>query len=112
MKLLKLCFSLTSFNLKCSCLLASVVPSPTMFYVNHKALYHFSRLDKGLAVLVRERKTDLVIIEGMGRAIHTNYYAALKCESLKLAVIKNSWLADRLGGKIFSVIFKYEVPCK
>ncbi|KAM6313061.1 4'-phosphopantetheine phosphatase [Podargus strigoides] len=71
-----------------------------------------SRLDKGLAVLVRERKTDLVIIEGMGRAIHTNYYAALKCESLKLAVIKNSWLADRLGGKIFSVIFKYEVPWK
>ncbi|KYO31426.1 4'-phosphopantetheine phosphatase [Alligator mississippiensis] len=69
-----------------------------------------SRLDKGLAVLVRERKTDLVIIEGMGRAIHTNYYAALKCESLKLAVIKNSWLAERLGGKIFSVIFKYEVP--
>uniref|UniRef100_A0A670IG36 4'-phosphopantetheine phosphatase n=1 Tax=Podarcis muralis TaxID=64176 RepID=A0A670IG36_PODMU len=71
-----------------------------------------SRLDKGLANLVRERKTDLVIIEGMGRAIHTNYYAALKCESLKLAVIKNSWLADRLGGKIFSVIFKYEVPLK
>ncbi|XP_015280788.1 PREDICTED: pantothenate kinase 4 [Gekko japonicus] len=71
-----------------------------------------SRLDKGLANLVRERKTDLVIIEGMGRAIHTNYYAELKCESLKLAVIKNSWLADRLGGKLFSVIFKYEVPLK
>uniref|UniRef100_A0A8C5SB57 4'-phosphopantetheine phosphatase n=1 Tax=Laticauda laticaudata TaxID=8630 RepID=A0A8C5SB57_LATLA len=67
-----------------------------------------SRLDKGLASLVRERKTDLVIIEGMGRAIHTNYHAKLKCESLKLAVLKNSWLADRLGGKIFSVIFKYE----
>ncbi|XP_032087942.1 4'-phosphopantetheine phosphatase-like [Thamnophis elegans] len=71
-----------------------------------------SRLDKGLASLVRERKTDLVIIEGMGRAIHTNYHAKLKCESLKLAVLKNSWLADRLGGKIFSVIFKYEVPLK
>ncbi|XP_044301352.1 4'-phosphopantetheine phosphatase isoform X2 [Varanus komodoensis] len=69
-----------------------------------------SRLDKGLANLVRERKTDLVIIEGMGRAIHTNYYAALECESLKLAVIKNAWLADRLGGKLFSVIFKYECP--
>ncbi|KAL7981514.1 hypothetical protein Chor_002410 [Crotalus horridus] len=71
-----------------------------------------SRLDKGLANVVRERKTDLVIIEGMGRAIHTNYHAKLKCESLKLAVLKNSWLADRLGGKIFSVIFKYEVPLK
>ncbi|KAG1959586.1 pantothenate kinase [Pimephales promelas] len=71
-----------------------------------------SRLDKALATVVRERGTDLVIIEGMGRAIHTNYYAMLSCESLKLAVIKNSWLAERLGGKIFSVVFKYEVPPK
>ncbi|KAM9814291.1 LOW QUALITY PROTEIN: 4'-phosphopantetheine phosphatase [Neosynchiropus ocellatus] len=69
-----------------------------------------SRLDKVLAMVVRERKTDLVIIEGMGRAIHTNYFAKLSCESLKMAVIKNSWLADRLGGKLFSVVFKYEVP--
>ncbi|KAL4622527.1 pantothenate kinase 4 isoform X1 [Arapaima gigas] len=71
-----------------------------------------SRLDKALATVVLERHTDLVVIEGMGRAIHTNYYAMLNCESLKLAVIKNSWLAERLGGKIFSVVFKYEVPAK
>uniref|UniRef100_A0A3P8Y1B1 4'-phosphopantetheine phosphatase n=1 Tax=Esox lucius TaxID=8010 RepID=A0A3P8Y1B1_ESOLU len=71
-----------------------------------------SRLDKELAGVVRERHTDLVVIEGMGRAIHTNYYAMLSCESLKMAVIKNSWLADRLGGKLFSVVFKYEVPPK
>ncbi|XP_069803942.1 4'-phosphopantetheine phosphatase isoform X1 [Dendropsophus ebraccatus] len=71
-----------------------------------------SRLDKSLAMLVKERNTDLVIIEGMGRAIHTNYYAVLQCESLKLAVIKNSWLAERLGGKLFSVVFKYETPPK
>ncbi|XP_063799162.1 4'-phosphopantetheine phosphatase isoform X3 [Pseudophryne corroboree] len=71
-----------------------------------------SRLDKSLAMLVKERRTDLVIIEGMGRAIHTNYYAVLQCESLKLAVIKNSWLAERLGGNIFSVVFKYETPPK
>ncbi|XP_056887193.1 4'-phosphopantetheine phosphatase isoform X3 [Takifugu flavidus] len=69
-----------------------------------------SRLDKELAMVVRERQTDLVIIEGMGRAIHTNYYAMFSCESLKMAVIKNAWLADRLGGKLFSVVFKYEVP--
>ncbi|XP_058160592.1 4'-phosphopantetheine phosphatase [Dasypus novemcinctus] len=71
-----------------------------------------SRLDRGLAVLVRERGVDLVVIEGMGRAVHTNYHAALRCESLKLAVIKNPWLADRLGGQLFSVIFKYEVPAE
>uniref|UniRef100_A0A2I2Y223 4'-phosphopantetheine phosphatase n=1 Tax=Gorilla gorilla gorilla TaxID=9595 RepID=A0A2I2Y223_GORGO len=71
-----------------------------------------SRLDKGLAALVRERGADLVVIEGMGRAVHTNYHAALRCESLKLAVIKNTWLAERLGGRLFSVIFKYEVPAE
>lgn len=73
-------------------------------------LSFLSRLDKVLAMVVRERQTDLVIIEGMGRAIHTNYYAMFSCESLKMAVIKNSWLADRLGGKLFSIVFKYEVP--
>ncbi|XP_036163355.1 4'-phosphopantetheine phosphatase [Myotis myotis] len=71
-----------------------------------------SRLDEGLAVLVRERGTDLVVIEGMGRAVHTNYRAALRCESLKLAVLKNPWLAARLGGRLFSVIFKFEVPAE
>ncbi|KAL0603587.1 4'-phosphopantetheine phosphatase [Plecturocebus cupreus] len=70
-----------------------------------------SRLDKGLAALVRERGADLVVIEGMGRAVHTNYHAALRCESLKLAVVKNAWLAERLGGRLFSVIFKYEGDC-
>lgn len=63
-------------------------------------------------MLVRERGTDLVVIEGMGRAVHTNYLAALHCECLKLAVIKNPWLAKRLGGQLFSVIFKYEVPAQ
>lgn len=69
-----------------------------------------SRLDKELATVVRERQTDLVLVEGMGRAIHTNYYARFSCESLKMAVIKNSWLADRLGGRLFSVVFKYQPP--
>lgn len=63
-------------------------------------------------MLVRERGTDLVVIEGMGRAVHTNYVAALRCECLKLAVVKNAWLAERLGGRLFSVIFKYEVPAE
>ena len=81
-------------------------------HLPHCLLPPQSRLDKGLAVLVRERGADLVVIEGMGRAVHTNYHAALCCESLKLAVIKNSWLAERLGGQLFSVIFKYEVPAE
>ncbi len=48
------------------------------------------------------------MIEGMGRAVHTNLYARFCVDCLKIAVIKNSWLACRLGGDLFSVIFQYE----
>lgn len=51
---------------------------------------------------------DLLIIEGMARALHTNLNAKFNCESLKLAVVKNKWWANRLGGDTFSIICKYE----
>lgn len=57
-------------------------------------------------------KTDLIILEGMGRALHTNLNAKFKCDTLKLAVIKNKWLANRLNGDIFSIICKYETVQK
>ncbi|XP_061386997.1 4'-phosphopantetheine phosphatase [Musca vetustissima] len=53
-------------------------------------------------------ETDLLVIEGMGRALHTNLYASFNCDTLKLAVVKNKWLAQRLGGDTFSVICRYE----
>lgn len=34
-------------------------------------------------------KTDLVVLEGMGRAIETNLNAAFKCDALKLGMIKH-----------------------
>ena len=55
-----------------------------------------------------EENVDLIVLEGMGRAIHTNLYAKFQCETLKVAVLKNRWLAQRLGGEMFAVIFKYE----
>ena len=54
------------------------------------------------------RGTDLLVLEGMGRAVHTNLYAGFDCECLKVAVLKNRWLANRLGGEMYAVIFKYE----
>lgn len=35
-----------------------------------------------------DQKVDLIVIEGMGRSLHTNLNSSFKCESLKLAVIK------------------------
>ena len=57
---------------------------------------------------MRTLDTDLVVLEGMGRSIHTNFTAVFQCEALKVAVLKNKWLANRLGGEMFSVVFKYE----
>lgn len=57
---------------------------------------------------MKARGVDLIILEGMGRALHTNLNARLAVDSLKIAVVKNAWLAQRLGGPLFSVIFIYE----
>ncbi|XP_022319339.2 4'-phosphopantetheine phosphatase-like [Crassostrea virginica] len=67
-------------------------------------------IDCQLVDLMEKEETDLIIIEGMGRAVHTNFNACFSCEALKIAVIKNRWLANRLGGDMFSVMFKYEAP--
>ncbi|XP_041357828.1 4'-phosphopantetheine phosphatase-like [Gigantopelta aegis] len=65
-------------------------------------------IDESLVRVMREQEADLIILEGMGRAVHTNFHAAFSCEALKVAVIKNKWLANRLGGDMFNVMFKYE----
>lgn len=67
-----------------------------------------SRLNGELAKQMR--LVDLLVIEGMGRAVHTNLDAKFTCDSLKVAVIKNRWLANRLGGQMFSVLCKFESP--
>ncbi|KAF4530261.1 hypothetical protein B566_EDAN007302, partial [Ephemera danica] len=68
------------------------------------------RMDRALAHVMQYRKVDLIVLEGMGRALHTNLDAKFTCECLKLAVVKNRWLAQRLGGEMFCVICQYEKP--
>jgi type II pantothenate kinase len=52
---------------------------------------------------------DLVVIEGMGRAVHTNYTARFKCDVLKLAMIKNQHLAQRLfGGDVYDCVCRFD----
>lgn len=72
--------------------------------------YHHSNMIffQSLVDAMMEQNVDLIVLEGMGRAIHTNLYARFQCETLKVAVLKNRWLAQRLGGEMFAVIFKYE----
>ena len=71
-------------------------------------IFFYRYIDFDLAEKIRECEADLVILEGMGRAIHTNYHAAFSCDVIKTAVLKNRWLAERLGGQMFSCIFQYQ----
>ncbi|KAH7857411.1 hypothetical protein Vadar_012396 [Vaccinium darrowii] len=55
------------------------------------------------------KNADLVILEGMGRALHTNYDARFKCDALKLAMVKNQRLAEKLiNGNIYDCVCRYE----
>lgn len=51
---------------------------------------------------------DLLILEGMGRAVETNLDARFTCDCLKLAMIKEEHLASMLGGKLYDVICRFE----
>ncbi|XP_072990055.1 damage-control phosphatase At2g17340-like [Typha latifolia] len=50
---------------------------------------------------------DLVILEGMGRALETNLYAQLKCDSIKIGMVKHPEVAQFLGGRLYDCVFKY-----
>ena len=66
------------------------------------------RLPLELCKTMEDMGTDLIVLEGMGRTIHTNLYASFKCDALKLAILKNEWLAQSLGGSLFSALCKFE----
>jgi uncharacterized protein with ATP-grasp and redox domains len=50
------------------------------------------------------RNADLVILEGMGRAVETNYNAVFTCDAIRVAMIKNRYLAEWLGCALFGLI--------
>jgi uncharacterized protein with ATP-grasp and redox domains len=59
-------------------------------------------------IAAASQDADLLILEGMGRAIETNLYARFTCDTLKLAMVKEEQLATMLGGNLYDVICKFE----
>jgi type II pantothenate kinase len=51
---------------------------------------------------------DLLVLEGMGRALETNYHARFGCDALKLAMVKEQDVARLLGGKLYDVVCRFE----
>jgi len=72
---------------------------------NDLPLIDLSRVSDDLNAAAAD--VDLVIIEGMGRGIESNFEAAFKVDTLRLAVLKDTEVASRVGGELFDCICKY-----
>lgn len=53
---------------------------------------------------------DLLVLEGMGRALESNFNTAFTCDTLKIAMVKEGDIARRLGGKVYDVVCRFETP--
>lgn len=52
---------------------------------------------------------DLIILEGMGRSIESNYHVRFTCDVLKIALLKDKEVARRLGAELYDPVCKFEV---
>ncbi|KAK9507090.1 hypothetical protein O3M35_008906 [Rhynocoris fuscipes] len=50
---------------------------------------------------------DLLVIDGMGRSVHTNFDVNIKIDCLKVAVIKDHWFSKELGGQEFAAVYSF-----
>ena len=50
---------------------------------------------------------DLLVLEGMGRGVETNYDAAFTVDVLRICLIKNESVAQRIGGENFDCVCRY-----
>ena len=50
---------------------------------------------------------ELLVLEGMGRAIESNFDASFKVDTLHLAMLKDEVVAKRIGGEVYDVVCKY-----
>ncbi|XP_020573078.1 pantothenate kinase 2-like [Phalaenopsis equestris] len=67
----------------------------------------FRQVSSELAAVAKD--ADLIILEGMGRALHTNLNARFRCDALKLAMVKNQRLAEKLfRGNIYDCVCRFE----
>jgi type II pantothenate kinase len=80
---------------------------------NHAPLIDLSKVSPELAAAVEAHGVDLVVLEGMGRAVESNFAARLTCDTLKLAMIKDRGVAEGLGEiapgtELYDLVMKFE----
>jgi uncharacterized protein with ATP-grasp and redox domains len=75
---------------------------------NGAPLIDLTRINPGLADMVRRRGVDLCVIEGMGRAIETNFDAKFSCDALKLAMVKDMGVGEAMGAQLYDLVLRFD----
>jgi uncharacterized protein with ATP-grasp and redox domains len=53
------------------------------------------------------RGADLLILEGMGRSVESNRSTVFTCDTLWIALIKDAFVARRIGVELFSPVWRF-----
>ncbi len=75
---------------------------------NGAPLIDLRRISSALAEAIYRRDVDLCVIEGMGRAIETNFDTEFTCDTLKLAMIKDLGVGEAMGAELYDLVLRFD----
>jgi len=73
-------------------------------------LIDLAQVSPQLAEAVTRRGVDLVVLEGMGRAVESNLHVKFTCEVMNLALVKDPDVARHIGGEMYDQVMRFETP--
>jgi len=77
---------------------------------NGVPLIDLTKLDHVLVTDAAKDPYDLLILEGMGRAVESNFHVDFECETLKLAMIKDRGVAEAMNADLYDLVMRYDQP--
>lgn len=62
----------------------------------------------GMELARASEGADLLVLEGMGRSLESNYRVRFKADTLKVAMVKEQHVAETIGTKLYGVVCRFE----
>lgn len=75
---------------------------------NWAPLMDLTRISPQLAGVCEELPIDLVVLEGMGRSMESNPDCLLKCDVLRLAMVKDLGVAESFNAQMFDLVMRHD----
>ena len=75
---------------------------------NWAPLMDLTKVSPRLAQVCEALPIDLVVLEGMGRSMESNPDCELRCDVLRLAMVKDLGVAQSFDAQLFDLVMRYE----